>query len=121
MYLALKEDPSIEAFLLYDPKSQYSDHEFFHKLVWSLYSAQIFEIISKTMKSRSVNAKQKDDDKIEKTNEMIKEIIECFSLPCKHPVLLEHLHRQAIKDYSLTEENKEWKLQRNMKQTINSF
>ena len=104
MYLALKEDPAIKAFLLYYPKGQYSDQEFFHKLVWSLYPAQIFDIISNAMKSRSVNAKQKDEDKIEMTNEMVKEIIECVSLPSTHPVLFEHFHRQAREGYSLTEE-----------------
>ena len=52
--------------------------------------------------------KQKDDDKIEMTNEMAKEIIGCVSLPSKHPVLFEHFHRQAKEDYSLTkEESKE--------------
>ena len=104
MYLALKEDPAIKAFLPDYPKGQYSDLEFFHKLVWSLYPAHIVDIISNAMKSRSINSKQKDDDKIEMTNEMVKEIIECVSLPSKHPVLFEYFHRQAREDYSLTEE-----------------
>ena len=41
MYLALKEDPAIKAFLTDYPKGRYPDQEFFHKLVWSLYPAQI--------------------------------------------------------------------------------
>ena len=69
------------------------------------------------MKSRSVNAKQKDDDKIEMTNEMAKEIIECVSLPSKHPVLFEHFHRQAREDYSLTEEeSKEYQWKKSSKE-----
>ena len=88
MYLALKKDPAIKAFLPDYPKGQYKDQEFFHKLVWSLYPVQIFNIISNAMKSRSVNAKQKDDYKIEMTNEMEKEIIEYVTLPSKHPVFL---------------------------------
>ena len=83
MYPTLKNDEVVPRYLPDYRNIMLPDKEFFHKLIWTLYPAEMYEIIVKAHKNRRIDNPEKDDELIEISAEIAKEIEEVILLPSK--------------------------------------
>ena len=83
MFAELKTNETISAYLPDYIEGILPDQEFFHQLIWSLYPAEMYEMIDQSQKKRAINSDDKINDMIELDPEIAKEIMSVIKLPCK--------------------------------------
>ena len=83
MYTELKDDKAISQYLPDYYEGQLPDQNFFHKLVCSLYPAEMYDLIEQVHKHRAVNANDRQQEMIEIEEGIAKEISNSIILPSK--------------------------------------
>ena len=84
MYKELIEDETVSKFMPDYKEDQLSDKNFFHKLVFSIYPHQMYNLIYEAQKKRAINNADQNEDLIEIAPEIVKEIKEVVMLPSKY-------------------------------------
>ena len=104
MYSTLKNDETVSQFIPDYGDKLLPDKEFFHKLIWTLYPAEMYDIISQAHKNRGVEQADNDGELVEICEAIAKEIEDVVLLPSKLTDLISFHYSQTWKDNSFVEE-----------------
>ena len=111
LYQHLKDHEVVASYLPDYLPGQVPEKEFFHKILCTLFSAEMFEIITNAQRLRSVKSNKESADLIELTKEMETEIRKLIIMPSKcllifklnyiaKPGIAIHLLKRKVKDIS---------------------
>ena len=95
MYSALKNNETVKLFMPVYPNGQLLDKEFFIKLIWSIFSDKMFNLIMKAYKNREISTNDAKVNTIEVDTEIAKEIEFVIQQPSTEFILLNFIFRQT--------------------------
>ena len=72
MYFALKDDEVVSRYIPDYGDKMISDKEHFHKLIWTLYPTEMYDIIERAHKHRRVDRADSDGELVEVSEVILK-------------------------------------------------